>query len=69
MYTPLIDLKPSDPTTMMTAMVEARRLTQLTGQEYTVFSSDQQLYKVLVDIRWAYPEKFQNFVPQAGCIS
>ena len=43
MYTPLIDLKPSDPTTMMTAMVEAQRLTQLTGQEYTVFTSDQQL--------------------------
>ena len=66
MYTPLIDLKPSDPTTMMTAMVEAQRLTQLTGQEYTVLTSDQQLFKVLVDIKWAYPEKFQNFVPRLG---
>ena len=43
MYTPLLDLKPSDPTTMMTAMVEVQRRTQLIGQEYNVFTSDQQL--------------------------
>ena len=28
-YTPLIDMVPSDPDTMMTAMVEAQRLTKL----------------------------------------
>ena len=30
-YTPLIDMKPSDPDTMLTAMVEANRLTNETG--------------------------------------
>ena len=41
MYTPLIDLKPSDPTTMMTAMTEAQRITQEKGQKFTIFTCDQ----------------------------
>ena len=41
-YTPLIDMKPSDPTTMMTAMLEAQRITRESGQLYTVFTTDQQ---------------------------
>ena len=49
-YTPLIDMKPSDPDTMLTAMIEAERLTQQVGQEIVVFTSDQQLYRVAVNI-------------------
>ena len=45
-YTPLIHMKPSDPDTMLTAMIEAERLTQQVGQEIVVFTSDQQLYRV-----------------------
>ena len=63
MYTPLIDLTPSDPSTMMTAMVEAERLTNMTGQTNTIFTADQQLYKVLVDIEWAYSGRFRHFIP------
>ena len=66
MYTPLIDQKPSDPTTMMTAMLEAQHITRLTGQKHTIFTSDQQLYKVLVDIKWALPESFHYFVQRLG---
>ena len=66
MYTPLIDLKPSDPTTMLTAMTEAQRLTEESGQQFTIFTCDQQLYKVLCDIKWAYPAKFANFIPCLG---
>ena len=66
MYTPLIDLKPSDPTTVLTAMTEAQRLTEESGQQYTIFTCDQQLYKVLCDIKWAYPAKFANFIPRLG---
>ena len=66
MYTPLIDLKPSDPTTMMTAMLEAQRITKNTGQNYTIITCDQQLYKVLVDIKWAYPEQFSTFILRLG---
>ena len=43
MYSPLIDMVPADPDTMMTAMCEAQRLTVKCGQKYTVFTADQQL--------------------------
>ncbi len=46
MYTPLIDMTPSDPTTMKTAMLEARRLTEKAGQVATIFTADLQLYRV-----------------------
>ena len=65
-YTPLIDMVPSDPTTMMTAMVEAQRLTHLTGQNITVYTNDQQLYRVAVNIAWVYPDLFHNFIPRLG---
>ena len=51
MYTPLIDEIPSDPTTVLTTLTEAIRLTEETGQEYTILTLDQQLYKVLVFIK------------------
>jgi len=66
MYQPLIDMTPSDPTTMMTAMVEAQKLTNQTGQTFTVFTADQQLYRVMVDVLWVYPEIFPNFIPRLG---
>lgn len=66
MYSPLIDMVPSDPDTMMTAMVEAQRLTKLTGQSYTVFTNDQQLYKLAVNVRWVYPNLFSEFIQRLG---
>ena len=65
-YTPLIDMVPSDPDTMMTAMMEAKRLTEQTGQTITIFTADQQLYQVVVDITWVYPDLFVNFIPRLG---
>lgn len=50
-YTPLIDKTPSDPDTVLTSMHEVQRLTTLIGQEYTVFTNDQQIYKVTVGIQ------------------
>ena len=66
MYTPLIDMKPSDPTTKMTSMVEAQRITQQTGQQHTIFTSDQKVYKVLVDVKWSHPQTFVNLIPRLG---
>ena len=66
MYTPLIDMTPSDPSTMLTAMVEAQRLTNHYGQAITVFTCDQQLYRVMVDVTWVYPNLFKNFIPRLG---
>ena len=55
-YSPLIDMVPSDPSTIMTAMIEARRITKNTGQSMTLFTADQQLYRVAVNVVWVYPE-------------
>ena len=65
-YTPLIDMKPSHPDTIMTAMVEAQRLTKETNQVVTFFTLDQQLYRIAVDILWAYTDQFPNFIPRLG---
>ena len=49
-YTPLIDTTPSDPTIMLTTMVAAHALTKETWQVYTVFTANQQLYWVMVNV-------------------
>ena len=54
-YTPLIGQTPSDPSTMMTAMIEEEKLTNEAGQAYTVFTVDQQLYRVILEIIWTNP--------------
>ena len=46
-YSPLIDMVPSDP---------SRRITKNTGQSITVFTADQQLYRVAVNVVRVYPE-------------
>ena len=40
MYTPLIAMTPSDPTTMKSAMLEAKRLTKKAGLATTLFTAD-----------------------------
>ena len=65
-YLPLLDMTPAEPDTMYTAMVEAQRLTNQTGQVYTIFTNDQQLYRVVVHVTWVYQSQFQNFIPRLG---
>lgn len=65
-YRPLIDMKPSDPDTMLTAMVEAQKLTKSCVQKTTLFTNDQQLYRVAVDIKWVYQDRFLNLIPRLG---
>ena len=67
MYTPLIDMTPSDPTTMKSAMLEAKRLTKKAGQAKTIFTADLQLYHVGINVQWAYPELFgEDFILHLG---
>ena len=69
MYTPLIDMSPSDPTTIETAMLEARRLTKKAGQATTIFTADLQLYRVGLNGQWANPELFdEKFIFVLECI-
>lgn len=67
-YLPLIDMKPSDPDTMMTAMTKVQDLTSETGQDFSVLTCDQQLYRVAVQVKWAHPEKFKNMHLRLGGI-
>jgi len=65
-YRPILDMKPSDPDTIMTAMVEAKKLTNSCGQEFTVYTNDQPLYKVAVGIKWVYQDRFLTLIPRLG---
>ena len=68
-YLPLLDMIPAEPNTMLTVMVEAQHPSNMTGhsgQAYTIFTNDQQLYRVVVNITWVYPDGFQNCIPRIG---
>lgn len=65
-YHPLIHSKPSDPSTVYTTMIKAKAITAAGGQEITIFTADQQLYKIATHIMWSHPEDFTNFLPRLG---
>ncbi len=58
-------MAPAD-TTMLTAMIEAQKLTNSTGQAFIIFTNDQQLYRVVVHNTWVYNDMFINFIPRLG---
>ena len=66
LYRPLIDMTPSDPTTMMTAIVEAQTFARQSNQAFTVFTADQQLYRVMLNVIWMHPDMFSDFIPRLG---
>ena len=47
-------------------MLKTQIITAAAGQEYTVFTVDQQLYKVAVHIMWDDPRLFNNLIPRLG---
>ena len=65
-YHPLIMAKPSDPSTVYTSMMKAKAITAAAGQKYTVYTADQQLYKVALHIKWDNPVQFSEFIPRLG---
>ena len=65
-YLPIIGMSPTKPHTILTAIVESQRLTTMTGQVYMIFTNDQQLYRIAVNMTWVYPDHFLNFIPSLG---
>ena len=65
-FLPLIDKTPSDPSTILTVMHEAKRITVQAGQEFTVFTLDQQLYKVALDVIWSDALRWNHMIPRLG---
>lgn len=65
-YRPLINKTPSDPSTILTAMCDVEKICEQSGLKETVFTCDQQLYRVTVDIIWNDPKRWSNFYPRIG---
>ena len=51
-YLPLIEKTPADPATIMSSLLKAQAVIGATGQEYVMFTADQQLYRVVVHVMW-----------------
>ena len=51
---------------MLTAIIEAEKITSQADQNITIFTADQQLYRVALEVRWIEPNHFQNFIPHFG---
>ena len=50
-------------------MIEVQQIIKTTGQKNTVFTADQQLYKLLVGIKWAIQTYFPvSYLVQLICI-
>ena len=62
-YRPLINKMPSDPSTILTAMCDVESASERAGQQVTVFTCDQQLYRVTIDIIWDDPVRWKHFYP------
>ena len=56
-YIPLVNTNPTDPDTILTSMYKVRQLTEEAGQKYTLFTNDQQLYRIAQQITWWKPEE------------
>jgi hypothetical protein len=50
----------------MSAMAEAQRITHSVGQDFVLFTCDLQLYKVALDVKWAYSDRFSDAIPRLG---
>ena len=61
-----MDRTPADLSTILTAMINAEKITNEAGQSVTVFTADQQLYRIAIDITWSDPDRWINFIPRIG---
>ena len=48
----IFNMNPSDHTTIKTAMIEGKRLSNASGQSFTLITADQAIYKLIVDNLW-----------------
>ena len=65
-YKPLINKAPSDPSTILTAMCDVESTCKKSREREAVFTCDQQLYRVTMDIIWNEPSRWTHFYPRIG---
>ena len=51
-------MPPAEYDTILTSMLQVKRLSEASGQPFTVLTFDQQLYRYAVEIQWACPDLF-----------
>ena len=61
-YLPLIDMTSAEHDTILTSMLQIKKLTEATGQPFALLTLDQQLYRYAVEIQWELPEVFSSFI-------
>ena len=65
-YYPLINMNPAEPDTVLTTMHVVKSATERAGQEYTVFTNDQQLFKVTTQMTWWQTDVWKDLYPILG---
>ena len=65
-YLPLIDRSPAHSATMMTALLRAQEVSSNAGQEFVIFTADQQLYRVALHVIWENQARFNNIYLRLG---
>ena len=62
----LIDQPLANPDTIQTAIEKGRTLIKGTGEDVLIFTAEQQLYKVIINIMFHKLFHFQMLVPMLG---
>ena len=61
-FQPLLDMNPVERDTILTSMCEAQLISEKAGQQFTIMTTDQQLYRIAVQLQWHEPERFGNMI-------
>ena len=63
---PLLDAPPNHPDTVYTSMIYMQKNMEAMGMKTIHLSVDMQLYIIGSQVKWSYPEKFQNIIFRPG---
>ena len=62
----LINKTPADPSTMLTAMCNLEKISKDAGQSFSMLTSNQQLFRVMLYVIWENPPRWVGSVQRIG---
>lgn len=65
-YLPLLDMKPTDPTAVLTAITRGMEVTRDANQDVLVITADAAIFKIIVDISFHQPNLMGDMVALLG---
>ena len=65
-FGPLIDSPPAHPDTVLTTLVFINEFMEQHKLPYIHLSADMQLFKVILQIKWSYPNRWKHLVVRPG---